>query len=147
MVVNRWYYRRVRHAKAVNPIRLERERERERNADADGASRGAVNTLPFAIFNPAPLSIIPPIFVSLEPISPSSSSRVGTVTPWLGCARRKKKKKRKKMGRISGVETIGPKIVVEREGVDWKQRDSEIRIRFGWLEKVFNGFVGFSFEW
>lgn len=105
MVVNRWYYRRVRHAKAVNPIRLERERERK--ADADGASRGAVNTLPFATFNPAPLSIIPPIFVSLRTDCSFAAnevviSRVSTVTP-LERARRKKKK----MGRISGVETIG----------------------------------------
>lgn len=107
MVVNRWYYRRVRHAKAVNPIRLEREGERK--ADADGASRGAVNTLPFATFNPAPLSIIPPIFVSLRTDCSFAAnevviSRVSTVTP-LERARRKKKKK--KMGRISGVETIG----------------------------------------
>lgn len=86
-----------------------RERERERKADADGASRGAVNTLPFATFNPAPLSIIPPIFVSLRTDCSFAAnevviSRVSTVTP-LERARRKKKKK--KMGRISGVETIG----------------------------------------
>lgn len=121
MVVNRWYYRRVRHAKAVNPIRLERERERK--GDADGASRGAVNTPPFAIFNPAPLSIIPPIFVSLEPIAPSSetsSSRVSTVTSWLGCA--KKEKKRKRSG-LSGVETIGPKM---RRNARGSIGDSEI---------------------
>lgn len=121
VVVNRWYYRRVRHAKAVNPIRLERERERK--GDADGASRGAVNTPPFAIFNPAPLSIIPPIFVSLEPIAPSSetsSSRVSTVTSWLGCA--KKEKKRKRSG-LSGVETIGPKM---RRNARGSIGDSEI---------------------
>lgn len=100
-----------------------RERERERKGDADGASRGAVNTPPFAIFNPAPLSIIPPIFVSLEPIAPSSetsSSRVSTVTSWLGCA--KKKKKRKRSG-LSGVETIGPKM---RRNARGSIGDSEI---------------------
>lgn len=105
-----------------------RERERERKGDADGASRGAVNTPPFAIFTP-PLF---PLFLRssfpsnrlLLPRKPpqTSSSRVSTVTSWLGCAKKKKKRKRSG-GRLSGVETIGPKM---RRNARGSIGDSEI---------------------
>lgn len=70
---------------------------------------GEPSTLYLSLLSTPPLSIIPPIFVSLRTDCSFAAnevviSRVSTVTP-LERARRKKKKK--KMGRISGVETIG----------------------------------------
>lgn len=88
---------------------------------------GEPSTLHLSLFSTPPLF---PLFLRssfpsnrlLLPRKPpqTSSSRVSTVTSWLGCA--KKKKKRKRSG-LSGDETIGPKM---RRNARGSIGDSEI---------------------